>query len=81
MSRKTTQDDGRSLFDELEGLPASGSATCEPRAASTVLDASYRALLVEQVRRDTLVLSEDPIYHVPSREFYEARITMFKELL
>lgn len=30
-----------------------------------------RHQIVEQIRRDTLVLSEHTAYHVPSRAFYE----------
>ncbi len=30
--------------------------------------------LMDQIRRDLKVLTEDPIYHVPSAEFYQQRI-------
>lgn len=38
-------------------------------------------ILLEQIIRDTHVLKEDQQYHVPSREFYEKRITAYKEAL
>lgn len=40
---------------------------------------SYRDALIEQIVRDEKVLREDPIFHVPDREFYEQRIAAYKE--
>lgn len=37
--------------------------------------------LIEQIKRDARVLREDPIYHVPSTEFYELRIAAFRREL
>lgn len=42
-------------------------------------DVSTDDLCREQVTRDEAVLLEDPIYHVPSRAFYEERIALFTQ--
>lgn len=39
---------------------------------------TVRELYVEQILRDQAVLRDDPSYWVPSREFYEERIMMYK---
>lgn len=43
--------------------------------------ASNRKALLDQIKRDVAVLQEDPIYHVPSREFYEGRIASYRQSL
>lgn len=40
-----------------------------------------RTLYMNQIARDMAVLKEDPIYWVPSREFYEQRIKLYREVL
>ena len=40
-----------------------------------------RADYLEQIMRDLGVLASDPIYHMPSREFYERRIERMQEKL
>lgn len=37
------------------------------------------AAYLDQVLRDLATLREDPVYHSPSREFYEGRILMYRE--
>lgn len=34
--------------------------------------------LIEQIKRDMAVLVEDPMYHQPSREFFEQRIAEYR---
>ena len=53
------------LLDALDDAP-------EPQV-------DLRASILEQIRRDTLVLSEDPMFHEPSKEFFEERIVMMRK--
>jgi hypothetical protein len=41
---------------------------------------TYVDHVVDQIKRDLAVLREDPCYHVPSRAFYEARITAYRQI-
>ncbi len=42
---------------------------------------TLREAFIEQIIRDTGVLQEDAIYHVPSRAFYEDRIAACREAI
>ncbi len=42
---------------------------------------AMRALYVKQIIRDRQTLALGPLYHQPSREFYEERIARFTEAL
>jgi len=44
----------------------------------SILLLSYRDGLRMQIARDMAVLREDPVYHAPSREFYEQRIAAYR---
>lgn len=45
------------------------------------IDRTRRLAYIEQIKRDMAVLKENPIYHVPSRRFYEDRIQLFRAAL
>jgi hypothetical protein len=53
----------------------------EQPAVTTQAPADDRASIIEQIVRDSKVLEEDEIYHVPSREFYVERIALHKRAL
>lgn len=56
------------FFDEVAPVPV---------APVVSLAELYRL----QIIRDSKVLAGDPIFHAPSREFYEERIASFREAL
>lgn len=51
----------------------------ESEAPKVEVSIDVRNQILEQIRRDCAVLEEDPMFWVPSREFYEERIAMFRE--
>lgn len=54
------------------------SFSFEPEPPTAPAPLSFEELLIEQIARDSRVLREEPLYHVPSREFFEERIASFK---
>jgi hypothetical protein len=50
-----------------------------PAKSTSATPLSYRDALIMQIARDMAVLREDPVYHAPSREFYEGRIAAYRE--
>lgn len=64
---------------DREGLAKGTSTDVEPCHQSS--SSLWRKGLVQQVARDLAVLREDPVYHVPSREFYEQRIALYRKVI
>lgn len=77
---------GQSLFDFGEELNTPITRTAPPQTPISGwgpnLPAQWRSpeidQLVQQIARDTRVLREDPVYHHPSRAFYEERIADYR---
>lgn len=64
----------------LDGLKLqAGGAEALNRQAHSFRRMTDLESYIEQIARDKETLTMDPVFHVPSREFYKERIRMFQE--